>query len=274
MASGVRWRVVGAACSVGLVAMASAYVAGMVLMQRRLLFPRPTVVGAPERPGDASQVWLPTSEGRVEAWYLPPVVTTPGPAPAMIFFHGNAELIDFLPADFAEPRRWGIGVLLVELPGYGRSSGAPSEHAIEGVVRAAHDWTRTQGAIDSQRIIAYGRSLGGAAAAILAAERSTAALILESTFTSIRAFAPRFWLPEFAVLDPFDTVSRLAAYGGPVLVLHGDRDGLIPLHQAEELARAAQHSELEVLACGHNDCPPPWSTARRFLVARGIIGPS
>lgn len=266
----LRWRFIGVAVAIGVLGMASAYVGAMLVFQRRLLFPRPTLSGVPARPQDALQVWLPTPAGQVEAWYLPPAGAVSGPAPAIVFFHGNGELIDFLPADFAEPRRWGLGVLLVEFPGYGRSSGAPSQETITDTALAAHEWTRTQGTIDSQRIIAYGRSLGGGAAAILAAQRPIAGLVLESTFTSVRSFAHDFWLPELAVLDPFDTLAVLAAYEGPVLILHGSRDQVVPVHHAEALARAARHSELELVSCGHNDCPPPWSKVRRFLVARGV----
>jgi uncharacterized protein len=272
VAGRVRWQFVAVTVAIGVLGLAIAYVAAMVLLQRRLLFPRPAVAGAPERPKDAIQVWLPTSAGRViEAWYLPPLGGRATPGPAVVFFHGNGELIDFLPADFAEPRRWGMGVLLVEFPGYGRSSGTPSERSITEVVLAAHDWTQAQASINPQKIIAYGRSLGGGAAGILAGKRPTAGLLLESTFTSVRSFAHGFWLPEFAVLDPFDTLAVLSAYGGPVLVLHGKYDRVVPVRQAEELARAARHSELKLVPCGHNDCPSSWSTIRSFLMARGIL---
>jgi uncharacterized protein len=198
VADSVRWRFVARATAICALCLACAYVTAMVLFQRRILFPRPPIAGVPDRPKDALQVWLSTSGGQSEAWYLPPPGSRPRPAPAIVFFHGNGELIDFLPADFAEARRWGVGVLLVEFPGYGRSSGAPSEQSITEVVLAAHDWMQAQATIDSQRIIAYGRSLGGGAAAILARRRPTAGLVLESTFTSVRSFAHGFWLPEFA----------------------------------------------------------------------------
>lgn len=267
----VRWQFVVVAIAIGMLVLAGAYVGLVVAFQRRILFPRPSAIGAPERPTDALQVWLPTPAGQVEAWYLEAVGTAARPAPAIVFFHGNGELIDFIADDFAEPRRWGMGVLLVEFPGYGRSAGSPSEQSITAAVLAAHDWALTQRGIDSTRIIAYGRSLGGAAAAILAARRPTGALILESTFTSIRSFAHDFWVPEFAVLDPFDTLSLVPAYEGPLLLLHGTRDTLVPVRHAEALAHAAKHAELELLPCGHNDCPVPWSRVRRFLLERRVI---
>jgi hypothetical protein len=140
----VRWRFVARSVAIGVLGLAIAYVAAMVVLQRRILFPLPSVAGAPERPKDAIQIWLPTAAGRIEAWYLPPVGARVAPSSAVVFFHGNGELIDFLPADFAEPRRWGMGVLLVEFPGYGRSGGTPSEQSITEVVLAAYDWTHAQ----------------------------------------------------------------------------------------------------------------------------------
>jgi fermentation-respiration switch protein FrsA (DUF1100 family) len=267
----VRWRLVVVGLGIGVLVLAFVYVGVVALFQRRLLFPRPSVVGAPARPDDALQVWLPTAVGQVEAWYLAPLGGPPGPAPTLLFFHGNGELIDFCPEDFVEPRRWGVGALLVEFPGYGRSSGTPSQENIRRAVLAAFDWAQAQSNIDARRIIAHGRSLGGAAAAILAVERSPAALVLASTFTSIRSFAHQFWVPEFVVLDPFDTLSLLPAYAGPVLVLHGSRDEIVPLRHGRALAQAARGAELEVLSCGHNDCAVPWSRIRRFLAERGVL---
>jgi uncharacterized protein len=183
----------------------------------------------------------------------------------MIVFHGNGELIDDLPHEFDQPRRWGLAVLLVEFPGYGRSRGAPSQPSVTATALAAYDWSATQTTIDPSRVVAYGRSLGGAAAAILASKRSLAALVLESTFTSIRSFAHRFWLPEFVVRDPFDSIALLTGYGRPTLILHGERDELVPPHHAEQLAHSANHARLQFLPCGHNDCIRPWQLVHTFL---------
>jgi uncharacterized protein len=250
-----------------------AYFAAVLLLQRKLLFPRPTLAGVPKRPGYVTQVWLPTASGAVEAWYLPPIEPPVSPAPVIVFFHGNGELIDFLPAEFDEPRRWGLGVLLVEFPGYGRSSGSPSQSSITSAALAAYDWTIAQAFIDRERVIAYGRSLGGAAAALMATKCATPVLVLESTFTSIRSFAHRFGAPRFAILDPFDSLTLMRTYSGSVLVLHGEFDELVPVAHGAELARAARHSELHVLPCGHNDCRPPWGLIRGFLIARRMLAP-
>jgi fermentation-respiration switch protein FrsA (DUF1100 family) len=189
----------------------------------------------------------------------------------LVYFHGNGELIDYLPSDLDEPRSFGLGVLLVEYPGYGRSEGAPSEASITATALAAFDWTQAQAHVDPRRVVAYGRSLGGAAATIVASRRNSAALVLESTFTSVRSFAHGLLVPEFIVRDPLDNLSLLPNYAGPTLIFHGERDEIIPFVHGQQLARAARSGELHPLPCGHNDCPRPWAVVRKFLLARGVL---
>ena len=246
------------------------YLAAVFVGQRSLLFPRPSVARAPARPADATSFWLVTGAGRVEAWYLPPKIEN-GAAPLLIYFHGNGEIIDYLPAYFEEPRAWGMAVLLVEFPGYGRSEGAPSEASITAAALSAFDWAARQKHVDASRIVAHGRSLGGAAATFVAAKRPVAALVLESTFTSVRSFAHRFLVPEFFVRDPFDSLALLRTYAGPALLFHGDRDDIIPFAHGEALARAARGGRFHRLSCGHNDCPAQWAAIRGFLIEHSIV---
>jgi uncharacterized protein len=266
-----RVRLVLRLLGLGLVALAMIYVGSVFALQRSWLFPHPAVPVSSRRPDDARQVWLSTSTGPIEAWYLPPVDSPTRPSPLIIFFHGNGELIDTLPEEFIQPRRAGIAVLLVEYPGYGRSSGSPSQASITLAALAAFDWAKTQTDVDSTRVVAQGRSLGGAAAAILAANRPTAALVLESTFTSVRSFARSFWVPEVLVRDPFDTVALLPHHHQPILLLHGDHDELVPPSHATTLSRAARQAELHFLPCGHNDCMRPWSLVLGFLTDARIL---
>lgn len=164
-----------------------------------------------------------------------------------------------------------MAVLLLEYPGYGRSSGRPSERSIFEAIRAADDWARTQPEVDATRIVPYGRSLGAAAAARLAAERPVPALVLESAFTSARAFARQFGAPGFLVRDPLDTLAALRRFTGPVLVLHGDRDDIVPTEHGRTLAAASPRATFRLLPCGHNDCPRAWNEVRRFLQAHQLL---
>lgn len=183
----------------------------------------------------------------------------------MMFLHGNGELADFWIHEFNEPRSLGWAVMLVEYPGYGRAPGAPTESSITGSTLALYDWAAANPALDAARTVAYGRSLGGATAARLAAERPVAALVLESTFTGVRPFARQFLAPSFLVRDPFDTVEALHNYHGPLLVLHGNHDEIVPFHHAREIASTVPGAVLHEMQCGHNDCPRQWETVMRFL---------
>ena len=253
------------------------YCLGLYLLQRQMMFPRYLIdsgVGAAPR-GVVSE-WIETSSGPVETWFLPPAGGTP--APAMIVAHGNGELIDPLPAEFAPVQQMGFGVLLVEYPGYGRSAGSPSQRKIAGVFQRAYDLLAARPEIDADRIVFFGRSLGGGAVCDLTRHRKARALILVSTFTSARSFARRYLAPGFLVRDPFDNAAALKQYEGPVLVVHGRHDEVVAFRHAEALVRASTGARLMPLACGHNDCPPDpdrfWRETAAFLVEAGVFNPA
>jgi len=96
-----------------------------------------------------------------------------------------------------------------------------------------------------------------------------------STFTSARSFAKRFLVPPFLVRDPFDNLSVVKSYPGPVLIMHGQHDEIIPFSHGRALYSAAQNGKMIVYDAGHNDCPPDWNVFRRdvegFLRDIGLI---
>jgi fermentation-respiration switch protein FrsA (DUF1100 family) len=255
------------------------YVGYFWVSQQSILFPR-HLLHTPPAPAEGhaglERIWLEVEQGRVEAWYLPPFSWDAGaPAPLLIVGHGNGELIDYWLQRVARLRQMGIGVLLVEFPGYGRSQGVPTQAAIGESFVAAYDAIVDHPAVDPQRIVLFGFSMGGAAVALLATERPSAGLILVSTFTNVRSLAARHYLPGFGVRDPFDTLSAVSAYPGPVLVIHGTDDRLIPYSHGAALYDAAADAELISLACGHNNCVGNWDafwqSLRPFLARAGIL---
>jgi fermentation-respiration switch protein FrsA (DUF1100 family) len=243
---------------------AIAYLAVMFSAQRGIIF-QPPMARTASVPADARSVEFSGRGGRIEAWFLRPTTGGTGPAPLLLFTHGNSELIDDFADQFAAPRAAGYSVLLVEYPGYGRSEGTASEASIRDAILVAYDWARTAPEVDATRIVPYGRSLGGGAACLLADSRPVAALILESSFTSVRALARRLWVPGFLIRDPFDSLKALRSYRGPLLVLHGNRDDVIPVEHGRQLAAAVPGAEFELLTCGHNDCPRSWERILSFL---------
>jgi pimeloyl-ACP methyl ester carboxylesterase len=240
-------------------------------LQRWATFPSPPLAAArPAALGDAGgeAMWLEANGNRTEAWLLP--AATDGRAPLLIYTHGNGELIDFWAGEFAPLRAAGIHVLLVEYPGYGRSRGRPSEASITATLLAAYDRLRQDPRVDAARIAGHGRSLGGGAIAQLAARRPMAALVLESTFTSLADIIRGFGIPDWLITNSFDTRAALATFDRPVLLLHGRSDVNIPVTHAEALEKAIPRATLRLMDCGHNDCPRQWDVVLGFLAGNGV----
>ena len=255
------------------------YCCFLFLVQRQILFPRhrlPEFSGAEDEICGLEKIWLNTGSGKIESWFLPPAsVHDKDGCPAVIFAHGNSELIDFWPEEFKDFAALGIGVMLVEYPGYGRSEGTPSQKSITEAMLSAYDLLVARNDVDPEKIIIFGRSIGGGAACALAAKRSSATLILNSTFTSIRSMASKCFVPGFLAKDPFDNLSVVRSYSKPVLIIHGKYDKTIPYAHGVALYKAAKNGKMITYNCGHNDCPPNWKIFWRdielFLKNAGII---
>ena len=260
------------------------WVVGVLGLQRYLLFPRYAVPVDP-RPGEGipglERLTIDTEDGVVEAFLIPgDGVSAEHPGPAVIFAHGNAEIIDYWTHTLADYRAMGITVLLPEYRGYGRSAGSPSEVAITADYVRFHDALVSRPEVDSARVVFHGRSLGGGVVCALAIRRRPTALILQSSFRSVAILARRYLAPRFLVLDPFDNEAALHQLGEvPLLIVHGRHDAVIPLSHAQTLARIGPHSKLVLYDAGHNDCPPDpsvfWRDVRRwtreFLEAQRVV---
>ncbi|BCS55314.1 alpha/beta hydrolase [Geobacter sp. SVR] len=253
------------------------YVLLVFLLQRQILYPGRFIQVPPghQPPAGVEALELAGAAGRGKAWLMPPLRLKPGERrPLLIFFHGNGEVIDVLPEQMEGFRRMGMGVLLVEYPGYGGSPGSPSEEILTGTALAAYDAVAARPEVDPAWIVIFGRSLGGGPACALAARRPSRALILQSTFTSTRPFARRFLVPGFLVRDTFDNAAVLAQYRQPVLLMHGSRDTTVPPWHSRRLAQLAPHARLIEYPCGHNDFPPDWDQFYRqiagFLKDAGV----
>jgi pimeloyl-ACP methyl ester carboxylesterase len=218
-----------------------------------------------------------TAAGNVDALFLPATKDAGAANPLVIFGHGNGEIIDYWVGALDAFRERGIGVLLVEYPGYGRSTGSPSEESIRGVMDAAYDRILADPRVDRTRIVGFGQSLGGGAICLLAKDRSLRALILQSTFPSLDIFAAGYWAPAFLLHDHFDSLSTVKHFPGPVLVIHGRDDRLIPWEQGKRLAAAAANSTFRLYECGHGCWDPErlpfWRDAVPFLVEAGVLDP-
>lgn len=235
------------------------YLALLWTQQRSMMFPGAGLAGragadSARLPERAMPVGLAPGFGEVQAVFI---AAPPGQAAlaTLVYFHGNAESVAQNLRPFAQISDDGFHVLLVGYPGYAGNDGRPSRETLMQVARAGHDWLRQHPAVDPERIMAVGRSVGSGPATELAAERELAALVLLSPFTSVAAFARQFGAPAFLVRDRFDNLARFEQFSGPILIFHGRRDAIIPYTHGQALAQASPRATLVTLACGHNDCP-------------------
>jgi fermentation-respiration switch protein FrsA (DUF1100 family) len=248
-----------------------AWCAVLYVLQGPMLFPRALAGPGGPPPPEAAAWFLERPGGvRVECRLFRGEAHDDSPPPStVVFFHGNAELIDHAGDLVTEYRRRGLSVLLVEYRGYGRSTGTPAQGDLTADALAAIDDAAARHAIDPSRLIYHGRSVGGGIAAQVAARRPPAALILQSTFTSVASFAWGMGAPPFLVSNPFRTDRVLPGLACPVLIMHGDRDTIIPTAHGRRLAALREGITYVELAGDHNDFPADprayWNAIDEFL---------
>lgn len=251
----------------------------LYLMQDQMMFPAqlaPRYAQANPPPG----TWVMHRDiegGKVEAWYCPlPAASDQHPAPLVIFFHGNAEVIDQQRNLVQAYHRLGLSVLMVEYRGYGRSAGQPGQAALREDL--LHFWplVTNRPEVDRRRVVLHGRSLGGGVAADLSRQVPAAGLILESTFYNTAAVAHEYLAPGFLCRNSFRTDLAVAAFDGPVLLLHGRRDSILPIRHARNLARLSPRIQLIEYDRDHNDMlhngndQRYWNDIRQYLQRHGF----
>lgn len=219
-----------------------------------------------------------TPDGPVEGWFIPASSSSVERCgPVVVYCHGNAEIIDRQGWFVENYTRMGCSVFLPEYRGYGRSPGKPSEAAIAEDCVRFYDALIQRFNVDPKRIAYHGRSLGGGVAAQLAARRRPAALILESTFTSVASFAHGYCVPEFLVQNPFRTDRVIEQLDIPMLVIHGTRDEIIPVEHGRRLGQLVKNGEYVEYDCGHNNLTGDenangyWLRIRELLARAGVI---
>lgn len=215
---------------------------------------------------------LQTTDGvTITAWQFEP----DRPRADIVYFHGNGGNLSLWLPVFETLHSYGYRVLAIDYRGYGTSEGTPSEHGLSLDAEAAIQHATRSG--KQRPLIVWGRSLGGAVAALAARAHTPDALVLESTFPDkasvIRSAFLLRALNLFASYR-FDTVTALKGFRKPVLVVHGDRDTVIPFALGQELFDRldAPKQFVAVRGADHNDFfdaqhSPYWTPIRAFIDA-------
>lgn len=206
-----------------------------------VLFFEDAFIYFPEKgdPGKSAgeDIFLTTTDGvRIHGWYA----SHPEARLTLLWFHGNAGSLRDRRSMIRGLRNLPANVLAIDYRGYGRSEGTPDEEGLHKDSRAAYDWLCAKTTPD--RIVIFGKSLGGGPACELASRVPCGGLILQSTFTSAPDMASRM-MPLFParwfMKSRYDNLSKIAAITVPKLFVHSRADEVIPFSMGEALHAAA-----------------------------------
>ena len=232
-------------------------VAMLFVSQRSLLYHADSSTPEPSEYGlDQMQAMRIPAEGGVQlfAWWRAPSVSD---GPVLIYFHGNAGNLGYRSDKVREFLEAGIGVLLVTWRYNAGAGGKPSEASLIADGRAALEFVAGTGVAD-ERIVLYGESLGSGVAVALAAEHRVGAVVLEAPYTSIAEVAQHhYWYvpAKWLVHDRFDSRARIGRVLAPIMIIHGERDRVVPTRFGRALYEAApEPKEAHFIAnSGHED---------------------
>ena len=227
-------------------------------IEERLIFhPSAAIARTPRQVGlEFEDVFFTAGDGvRLHGWFVP----HRGARSTLVWFHGNAGNISHRVDNIKLLHdKVKVNVFIFDYRGYGRSEGRPSETGTYRDGEAALDLLRAKVGAHAGKIILFGRSLGAAVAVEMATRFDSQGLILESPFISVAEMARVVlpYLPVGALLrSRYDVGSKIKNIGVPLLVLHGDRDEIVPLSHGKAVFDAAPEPKkfFVIAGAGHND---------------------
>jgi uncharacterized protein len=235
----------------------------IILVSVSLYYRQESLLFFPEReilhtPGDAGlefeELEFRTEDGiAISGWYIP----AQEDKEVVLFCHGNAGNISHRLDSIKIFHDLGLGVLIFDYRGYGKSGGTVSEEGTYLDAEAAWDYLVDKKGKSPQEIIVFGRSLGGAVAAETALRKGSACLILESTFLSVPSLARKYypWLPVGLIAKyRYKTEKKIALIGSRKLIIHSRGDEIIPFEHGRLLyEKAALPKQFLEIRGGHNE---------------------
>ncbi len=224
------------------------------LFQRRLqYFPDASPVPIPrgDKYRDLQEVRLVSTDSlSLWAWHWPGRHAT-----SLLVLHGNGGHRGYRLEWIEDLHALGWGILILDYRGYGGSSGTPTEEGLYHDAETAANWLKQNG---KQKLVYLGESLGCGVAVELATRQPPAGLILQSGFSSAVEVAAQAYpyLPvRWLMKDRYESTAKMAKISCPVLVIHGERDSLIPVRLGRALYEAAREPKewWVVTGADHND---------------------
>jgi len=261
----MEWLIAVVAIAVGIPA------AAWLMQDSLIFFPQPAGSTA-HLPAHSAPFVVTAGDGtRLDGWIAQGSAV---PAPTVIYFGGNAEEVSHTLGDPRWPRPW--SVVALNYRGYGTSEGKPGEPELAADALAIYDAVVARGDVDRNRVVVFGRSLGTALAAHVAAERPVAGVVLVSPYDSLAAVGSHHypWLPVSLLLKHrFDAEADARRCRLPMLAIVASSDSIIPAERSRALfdAWAGPKSWQAVPGADHNTLggmPAFWGGVARFLAER------
>jgi hypothetical protein len=215
-----------------------------------------------------------TADGEtLRLWHLP----RPGALARVAYFHGNGGNLSLWSDVLTGVWQQNFEIVAIDYRGYGVSSGRPSEQGLYRDVEATLAFVHDRLPPTPAPLVYWGRSLGTAMAAYAASRRAPDGVILEAGFPTMRSILetnPVSWLLSWLSSYSFPTARWMAAVHQPALVLHGDRDSVIPYRLGQRLYDRLPGPKRFVTLPGldHNDPIPGdwplyWDAVREFVAS-------
>lgn len=188
---------------------------------------------------------------KLHAWYIPKkdAKTT------LFFLHGNGGNISHRLDSIKNFNSLGMNVFIFDYRGYGNSEGTANEQNTYDDAKNAWKYLLKHKNIKDKDIIIFGRSLGGTIAAKLGSELNPKAIILESTFTSVKEFASDAYpfVPKFLIRFKYETTKYLKDINYPILIIHSEDDNIIPFKYGESVFKNANEPKTFVKIKGNHN---------------------
>ena len=159
----------------------------------------------------------------------------------LLIFHGNAGDLSNRIYKLNELNKLEINILLISWRGFSGNKGSPTEKNLYKDAEAAINWLNKKN-VNNNQIILYGESLGTGIAVEMAKKNNFNSIILESPFTSIENSAKIYYpyLPvKYLLKDRYDTISKIKMVESPIMIMHGEKDDVVPFSMGKELFEKA-----------------------------------
>jgi len=199
-------------------------------------------------------IYFDTADGkRLNGWFIP----ADNARGTVLFCHGNAGNISHRMDMIRMINGLKLNVFIFDYRGYGKSIGFPTEKGTYIDAKAAYDYLLSRTDVDKERMIIFGKSLGGAIAIDLATKVNAAVVISDSAFTSTINVGKEIYpfLPmELLLTMKYDSLSKVKGISEPILIIHSSEDEIIPFDHGQQIFEASgEPKEFFRMRGGHNE---------------------